>query len=148
MSDSQSEAGFEQDLGYLLVQVCRCYRSATDACLRPLGLHCGQDVFLMHLGAASEERVGQSKLCDCLGVESPTLSNMARRLEKRGLVERSKDPDDARRTRAGLTEEGEEQRAKVREVWQELEEEAFASLTVEERAQVRRLLRQVLENLR
>jgi DNA-binding MarR family transcriptional regulator len=125
MSSSQNGTNFEQDLGYLLVQVCRSCRSATDAHLRPLDLHCGQDVFLMYLGAASEEHVGQSELCECLGVEPPTVSNMARRLEKKGLVKRTRDPNDARVVRAGLpTEEGKKQRGRVCKAWQGLEEEA------------------------
>lgn len=102
----------------------------------------------MHLGTASEGRVGQSDLCECLGVEPPTVSNMVRRLEKKGLVKRSEDPNDARRTRAGLTEEGRKQQGKVFEEWGTLEEDVFASLTAEERASLRRLLRQVLRNLR
>lgn len=147
MADAPTRSDFEQDLGYLLVQACRLYRRARDARLRPLDLHCRQDVFLMHLGAAPEEKVGQSTLCECLDVEPPTMSNMAQRLEKKGLVERTEDPDDARMRRACLTEKGEDRRAKVYREWQDLEENAFASLTAEEQTLLQGLLQRVLQNL-
>jgi DNA-binding MarR family transcriptional regulator len=68
-------------------------------------------------------------------------------MEKAGFVERRPDPEDQRVSRVYLTEAGRAVRADVQQVWRKLDEEAFAGLTPEERAQVRRLFVQIRENL-
>ena len=135
----------ETSLGHLLRCVCRTYRHEMDARLRPEGLHCGQDAFLMRL--SEEEDLTQTELGERLGVEPPTVSKMIRRVEKQGLVERTEDPDDARVMRTRLTEEGRAKQARIQQCWQDLEEEAFAPLTAEERALLRGLLLQIRSHL-
>lgn len=135
----------ETSLGHLLMCVCRTYRREMDARLRPEGLHCGQDTFLMRLG--EEEDLTQTELGERLGVEPPTVSKMIRRVEKQGLVERTEDPEDARVMRTRLTDEGRAKQAQVRRCWQDLEEEAFASLTAEERTLLRGIFLQIRSQL-
>jgi len=73
---------------------------------------------------------------------------MLQRMEKAGFVERRPDPDDQRVSRVYLTEAGRAVRADVQQVWRQLEEEAFAGFTLEERVLLRRFLLHVRENLR
>src|SRR4051812_21152687 len=42
------------------------------------------------------------------GVAQPTMTNLVVRLERRGLVERGSDPDDARAVRVAITPQGRE----------------------------------------
>jgi DNA-binding MarR family transcriptional regulator len=42
------------------------------------------------------------------GVAQPTMTNLVDRLERRGLVERGSDPDDARAVRVAITDRGRE----------------------------------------
>src|SRR4051812_42579261 len=42
------------------------------------------------------------------GVAQPTMTNLVVRLERRGLVERGSDPDDARAVRVAITDQGRE----------------------------------------
>lgn len=52
------------------------------------------------------ETVGMSELGRILHVEKSGLSNLVDRLEQRGLLTRSGDPDDRRATRVTLTDKG------------------------------------------
>jgi DNA-binding MarR family transcriptional regulator len=66
---------------------------------------------------------------------------MVDRLSERGLVERTRDPKDRRRTLVQLTEEGRRLQNSIREPGQQLYDEIFDVLTDEERQILRAILR-------
>lgn len=88
-----------------------------------------------------------SELAGLLGVEPPTVTNMLSRMERAGLLERCRDPKDARCTRVYLTEKGRELREPVECRWEAVQERAFAGITAEEEALLRGLLVRVRDNL-
>lgn len=77
---------------------------------------------------------------DRLRVEPPTIAKMARRMAQQGLVERRRDPDDARAVRVSLSERGRATLAAARRAWKELERQTIAGLTAAEQAPPRALL--------
>ncbi|MCA9723244.1 MAG: MarR family winged helix-turn-helix transcriptional regulator [Gemmatimonadales bacterium] len=81
-------------LSRTLLAFARALRVRQGAALAPHGLHPGQDALLCEIWDAPG--LGQSVLADRLGVEPPTVARMVRRLERAGLLERRRDPDDAR----------------------------------------------------
>ncbi|CAA9455020.1 MAG: hypothetical protein AVDCRST_MAG28-2312 [uncultured Rubrobacteraceae bacterium] len=72
---------------------------------------------------------------------------MLSRMERAGLLERCRDPKDARCTRVYLTEKGRKLREPVECCWEAVQERAFAGITAEEEALLRGLLVRVRDNL-
>lgn len=90
--------------------------------------------------AAASGPLSVSEVGDAIGVDQPRASRLVQQAAELGLVRREADPDDARRTRIALTDEG---RALVRGFRGERREAidaALAAFTDEERDELARLL--------
>lgn len=135
----------EETIGFALAQTCKAHRALTEAALKPLHLHVGQEMILLRLWR--EEGQTQSQLGACLAVEPPTISKMLQRMEQEQLLERRPDRGDARITRVYLSERTRTLRDDVAAAWHSVEERAIAGLTTEERLLLRRLLLHVRNNL-
>ena len=131
--------------GYLLARVCKAHRGSVAATLAEVGLHVGQEMVLSHLW--KHDGLTPSELADRLGVEPPTVTNMLSRMERAGLLERCRDPKDARCTRVHLTEKGRNLREPVERRWRAVQERAFEGVTVEEEALLSELLAKIHGNL-
>jgi len=134
-----------QTIAYLMVQVCRAHRNQASVVLAELGLHIGQEILLMHLW--ENDGLIQSELALLMEVEPPTLTKMLHRMEKVGLLERSRDEQDARSYRIYLTDKGRALFEPVTHVWNVQENRILTDLTLEEQLLFRRLLLQVRSNL-
>jgi DNA-binding MarR family transcriptional regulator len=134
-----------ETLGYLLVQICRANRSQAQERLSQIGLHTGQEMFLLRLWRQDGQT--QTELADEICVQPATITRMIDRLAKEGLVERRSDEEDRRVSRVYLTEAGRALQRPVENIWHELEQESFANLSLDEKVLLRRLLLQVRENL-
>ena len=131
--------------GHLLARACKAHRGSVGATLAEVELHVGQEMVLSHLW--KQDGLSPSELADRLSVEPPTVTNMLSRMERAGLLERRRDAKDARCTRVYLTQKGRELREPVQRRWGEVQERAFAGITAEEEALLRRLLARVHDNL-
>ena len=135
----------EKTTGYLLARVCKAHRGSVGTVLSEVGLHVGQEMVLAHLWR--QDGLTPSELADRLGVEPPTVTNMLSRMEKAGLLERCRHPQDARCTRVYLTERGRELREPVERRWESVQERAFTGITPDEEALLRGLLVRIRDNL-
>ncbi len=142
---SPSNRHIGETIGYLLARVCKAHRGTVGDALAEVGLHVGQEMVLLHLW--QRDGLNPSELAGALGVEPPTVTNMLSRMERAGLLERCRDPRDARCTRVYLTEKGRELREPVERRWEVVEERAFAGVTTEEEALLRDLLARLHDNL-
>jgi MarR family transcriptional regulator, organic hydroperoxide resistance regulator len=140
-----SEKSVKHLLGYSLVSVCRAHNAQVRALLSDLGLHPGQEMFL--LSVWEEEGLTQTELADRLQVQRATVTNSVTRLEKVGLIQRRPDAEDGRIYRIYLTEKGQQIRAATRSVWDEMEAKITQGLTEAESATLRDLLSRVADNL-
>jgi MarR family transcriptional regulator, organic hydroperoxide resistance regulator len=136
----------QETVGYLLARVGRAHRAGVSTRLAEVGLHVGQEMVLVYLW--DQDGRSQTELAERLEVEPPTLTRMLSRMERCGFVERRRDPEDGRIFRVYLTPEGRALREPVEAGWMEVEDRAFANLTLEERLLLRRLLLQVRANLK
>jgi DNA-binding MarR family transcriptional regulator len=135
----------KETTGYTLAKAGRAHRRNVGELLAEVGLHVGQETVLIELWEQDGLRGGE--LADKLGVEAPTVTKMVRRLERSALVERRRDPEDARSFRVYLTGEGRSLEGPVSRCWERVEEEAFAGMSVGERRNLHRLLAKVRANL-
>jgi DNA-binding MarR family transcriptional regulator len=135
----------QESISCLIVKVARAHRTLAATLLAELDLYPGQEFLLMQLWR--EDGLPQSELCARLEVEPPTLTKMLHRLEGCGVVERKRDPVDARICRVHLTDRGYALQEPVEKLWQTLESRTLANLSLEEKLLLRRLLLQLAQNL-
>lgn len=140
-----SEPAGAESLDSLFAQICKLKHARIHTLLEDLGLYRGQPSVLKALW--EEEGLMHTELARRLQVQPATITKMLQRMEKAGFVERRSDPEDQRVSRVYLTEAGRAVRAGVQQVWRQIEEEAFAGFSPEERGLLRRLFLQIRENL-
>ena len=90
--------------------------------------------------AAATAPLSVSEIGDAIDVDQPRASRLVQQCVERGLVRREADPDDARRTRIVLTDEGHAFVRTIRGARRESIESALAGFTDQERAELARLL--------
>ncbi|MCR4944706.1 MAG: MarR family transcriptional regulator [Clostridium sp.] len=134
----------EQSLQKLFLQVARLHFLRSHSLIEKTEVHHGQGSLLVALHFSNGQT--QKKLADSMGIKPATLNVMIKRMEKTGLVKKEQDKKDQRTTRIFITEKGEEEYHKVRLIWEQIEEEMFKNLTVEEKIILRRVLLQIQDN--
>ncbi len=134
---------------FLFQQVGHCAR-LVHACVRP---YYQKDMQLFDLKPSEfavlsllEENAGlaQKKLSEALKISQPNIAALVDRLEARALVVRSTDENDKRVTTVALTDAGRALYQLSRVAVQQLENEAVAMLTAEEKTQLLQLLAKVI----
>ena len=131
--------------GFALAKVCKAHRGNVAGVLAEIGLHVGQEMVLVELWQQDGLRGGE--LAARLRVEPPTVTKMVRRLENCGLLQRNRDPEDARSFRVHLTDKGRALRGPVALCWQRAEEKTLDGLNEDERQALHGLLTKMCVNL-
>ncbi|MGH3412433.1 MAG: MarR family winged helix-turn-helix transcriptional regulator [Marmoricola sp.] len=90
-------------------------------------------------GATSQAELGAE-----LFLDRSTIADVVARMVRRGLLAREQDPDDGRRKRVTLTDEGRRVLAELRPRVAGIEATLTAGLDAGERAELRRMLRTML----
>lgn len=139
------ETMIDQTISYLLAQICKAHRGAASDILAEVGLHAGQEIFLLQLW--QQDGLTQTQLAGSMCVQPPTVNKMLSRMESAGLVTRRQDAEDSRVSRVYLTEKSRDLQGVVEETWAKLDALTLANFTLEERVLLRRLLLQLHENL-
>jgi MarR family transcriptional regulator, lower aerobic nicotinate degradation pathway regulator len=96
---------------------------------------------LEEFGPASQATLGRRT-----GIDRSYVVEVVNELSNGGLVERARDPDDRRRNVVTITPAGVRQLRRLDGVLAEVQDELFAPLSADERAQVARLLARVLDH--
>ncbi|MEV0828027.1 MarR family winged helix-turn-helix transcriptional regulator [Nonomuraea rubra] len=97
------------------------------------------------LDADEPRRIG--KIAESLQVESPHVTRHVAALERRGLVERVRDPDDGRAWRIALTEEGGRAALACRRAASQWFEAVLADWPEQERADLARLMEKLADDM-
>jgi DNA-binding MarR family transcriptional regulator len=129
-----------------LAQAARAYRVRAGSRLARIGLHSGQDALLKALDEA--DGMSMSDLAASLGVQPPTVTKMISRLAAQDYVERRASAGDGRQALVFLTERGRRAVDLIDRVWKRIEKDALAGIDEKDRKRLRKLLRQVAQNLR
>ena len=109
-----------ESLGATLHALARQHRARLAALLAPHGLYPGQDLLLLAVWDTPGLR--QGALAELLGVEPPTVTRMAQRLERGGMIERRPDPADGRGQLVFPTPRSRLLENAVRRAWSSLDE--------------------------
>src|SRR5687768_17587803 len=132
-------------IGVMIADVARLLRTVFDRRVRRLGLTRAQWLVLTRL----HRRPGasQSELADMMEVEKASAGRMIDRLETKGWVERRAQEGDRRVNRIYLTLEAERVHKRIWRVAEMTVDEALASMSSSEAAQLVRLLTRIKANL-
>lgn len=123
----------------------RALQKLQEGRLRPLGLGMSQMPVLHALqdgGALTQKELAQRAR-----VEQPTMAEMLARMERGGVVQRAPNPNDGRESLTSLTGEALRRWPDGKLALMEVEREATAGFTAEEKELLRKLLQRVAENL-
>jgi MarR family transcriptional regulator, organic hydroperoxide resistance regulator len=129
----------------LLSRVAQAYRTLSDSFMEQADSHRAQGTVLCHLFV--QDGVTQSEIGDRLGVQGATVTNMLQRMEEAGLIVRRRDDEDNRLVRVFLTDEGRKKERVLNEQFLKLEATIFEGFNEAERVLMRRLLKQLLQNM-
>lgn len=89
-------------LGYQVNHLARLLAQALREKIEDLGVVPGQ--FAQLLALYEQDGLTQRELCDRVRIEQPTMANTLQRMERDGLIKRSRDPEDGRRALVMLTD--------------------------------------------
>lgn len=91
-----------------------------------------------------EGPMSQRELCDAVDLDRSTIADLVARMERRGLIDRDRDPEDGRRKTIGLTAHGRAERWRLQPLVERVQEELTATLTSAQRDALRGALRAML----
>ncbi len=128
--------------GYLLGRAARLCRSYFDSLVEPLGIHGRHFGVLAVLGEGKS--LAQVEMSERLGVDRNTMVLLLDDLEAGALVTRRRDPRDRRAHLVSLTDAGRAVLTESTALAQRTNDEVFAPLSPEERAQLHALLSRLL----
>lgn len=134
-----------REFGRVLARVSHGMKTASGEPMRALGVYAGQNFLLEQLWR--EDGLSPGELARRIGIETPSVTRAAQRMENAGLVRRVPDPEDARLVRVTLTERGWQLRHELPAAMDAVAARALEGLTSEQRAALIDLLQRVEENL-
>ena len=131
--------------GHLISLAARGFARLSETRLKPLGFGVGQLPVLVALqdGKASTQR----DLARFARVEQPPMAQMLARMERDGLIERTRDPADGRSSRIVLAKAARDGMPEAIAALFQGNEEALAGFTDAEAGQLVSLLKRLIDNL-
>ena len=134
-----------KELAWELAETSRTLRRHFDRRASVLGVTTAQWRALAWLG--HEPGLKQVELAERLDVEPITAGRIIDRLEESGLVERQPDPVDRRAWRLSLTDKAMPIFERLGNIAEEMAEQAFDGLTLEQIEEIRARLARIRENV-
>ncbi len=117
-----------------------------DEFLGPLEVTAAQLIVIVNL-AGRECATSASELCKGISYDAGAMTRMLDRLEAKGLVRRTRSPDDRRLVNLELTQAGQAAYPRLREISMRVLNHSLRDFTVGEAQQLEDLLRRVLHNV-
>ena len=136
----------EMSAGYLVNQLARLFARELQHHIQPLGIVTGQ--FPVLLALWNKDGITQRELLSEIDVEQATLANTLTRMERDGLVKRTKHPNDARAQQIWLTEKALRVRDAAYQSATKVNQDALADLSVSEREQFIELMGRIINSMR
>jgi DNA-binding MarR family transcriptional regulator len=134
-----------EGVGFLVADVARLMRRAFQTRLDGAALTYAQARALAWL--ARRQGLRQVDLAEQLEIQPITLARLVDQLERAGLVERRRDPDDRRAYRLFLTPAAGPRLAEIRAIGRKIAAEALAGLDAREAASTLEALRRIRDAL-
>jgi MarR family transcriptional regulator, temperature-dependent positive regulator of motility len=131
-------------LGAAISIINRAHFIILNERLKEFGLSAGQFPVLMCL--IRKQNVMQDTLVRHFHIDKGSVARSVKKLEDAGFVRRIIDPDNRRAVRLFLTEKGEQVAPEIIKIEKDWQEQAYASLSEEDRVQFTLLISQMAKN--
>jgi len=129
-----------------MARVTLLLEALQEECLSPFALRFVDYSVLRLLDyAGSPHRLSPSRLAEQVVCTTGGMTRILDRLEKRGLCERTRDPDDRRGVLVGLTEAGRQTSRRASEAYRNGRERVLARLSADEVEHLEASLQRILE---
>ncbi|MGI5490219.1 MarR family winged helix-turn-helix transcriptional regulator [Microtetraspora malaysiensis] len=122
--EARMEAG---PLSAAIFRVARVHKALAGRLLRECGLHPGQELVMMTLWEEGPQR--QVDLAETLDADAPTMTRSIARLERAGLVRRTRSTTDRRAVIVEATEKSQTLKKLVGHAWAELERATVGAMS-------------------
>ena len=132
--------------GFIVNHMARLFAKGLQTRIAPLGIVIGQFPVLLELW--EKDGVTQKDLLRCLDLEQATLANTLTRMERDGLIRRTRNPSDARSQKIWLTERAIAIRESAYQAAEDQNATALSGLTEQEQAQFAALTNKVIDAMR
>jgi DNA-binding MarR family transcriptional regulator len=119
---------------------------ARDELLGPLEVTSAQLIVILNL-AGKECATSASELCKGISYDAGAMTRMLDRLEAKGLVQRTRSPDDRRLVNLELTAAGQAAYPRLREISMRVLNRSLRDFTADEAKLLERLLQRLAHNL-
>ncbi|MDA4845534.1 MarR family winged helix-turn-helix transcriptional regulator [Hoeflea poritis] len=122
----------EKSAGYLANHMARLFAQGLHERIAPLGIVPGQFPALLALW--EKDGITQKELIARVDIEQATMANTLTRMERDGLIRRTRHPSDARAQQIWLTAKAKQIRDKAYDAANTVNARALADLSAHERA--------------
>ena len=129
--------GGELTASYAITLAARQMGLLTGAALSRIGVTTGQLPVLLVL--FEEDGLTQAELARAVGIEQPTMALTLRRMERDGLVTRTRDASDARRSHVKLTAAAKRKKNAVLRIRDEIDAQVMSAFSPAEQKTLRKL---------
>ena len=130
-------------LGYALMHAAQLWRTESGGVLAPFELTVPQFLVVMALYRQARHDwppLTQREVAERLGMDANTTSQIVRALERRGVLDRSTHPDDARANALTLTDDGLDRARDASAAARTMNDRFFGVIDDEDRAALDRIL--------
>ena len=134
-----------QELGRLLVSICRLHHTRADQSMDKIGLYRGQAFLLMIL--SEQDGMTHSEIADKLEISPAAVTKVIKRMEQAHYVQRRADPADERLSRVYLQAQGHALIAEIDAAFGRLDRTMLDGLPEPDLERLRDLLAQMQANL-
>lgn len=130
----------------LIGELTKVYYIKSFKIVAEKGIHPGQEALLRLISA--KPGLSQKEIAKKLNIQPPTVAVSIRRLEKAGWLKRDADDDDKRISRIYISEAGSQLVNEMNMTSIEIDHLVFKGVTEAEKCLLRRILIQLIQNLR
>jgi len=136
----------QNSAGYLANHMARLFAKGLQQRIAPLGIVTGQFPILLELW--EKDGTTQRELLAKLDVEQATLANTLTRMERNGLISRTRHPADARSQQIWLTSQAKQARGAAHQAAKAQNALALSGLSDTERTEFLEYMRRVIDAMR
>ena len=134
-----------QELGRLLVSLCRLHHTRADQSMDKIGLYRGQAILLMIL--SEQDGMTHSEIAETLEISPAAATKVIKRMEQAHYVQRRADPADERVSRVYLQAQSHALIAEIRTAFGRLDRMMLDGLPEPDLDRLRDLLTRMQANL-
>lgn len=136
----------EDSAGYLINHMARLFAKELQQRIQPLGIVTGQFPILLELWEG--DGLTQRELLEKLDIEQATLANTLTRMQRDGLIKRTKHPTDARAQQIWLTKKAADIKETAYQFAWQINMDSLSALDADEQAKFMDYMRRVIGKMR